>query len=217
MSWQNDSNGYGRQGGGGGGGRYGGGGGGGWGGGGSSGYDQGGYGGGGGYDQGYSGGGGGYGGGSSYGGRGGGDRGGRGGGGGGGGGQNDPEFGRGETVRITIPSNYAGRVIGRGGQKIRDLQSASGCRIKVIKDEADGTDTPVDLTGSDAGIAIGKQLIGNLCSEESRGGWNEKARMDVSNEYVGRIIGKGGAKIKEIQELCGCRVKVRLKTCRNIW
>jgi rRNA processing protein Krr1/Pno1 len=32
--------------------------------------------------------------------------------------------------------------------------------------------------------------------------------MDVSNEYVGRIIGKGGAKIKEIQELCGCRVKI---------
>ncbi len=67
----------------------------------------------------------------------------------------------------------------------------------MIKDDATGSETPVELTGSEIGLKIGKQLIDNLCQEDGgygRGGgggsWgSDTVTIDISNNYIGRIIG----------------------------
>lgn len=78
---------------------------------------------------------------------------------------------------------------GKQGSKIKELQEASGARIKVLKDESTGSETPVELTGSECGLQIGKQLIESLCQEDGygRGG---SVRINLNNMYIGRIIGK---------------------------
>ena len=52
----------------------------------------------------------------------GGDQGGYGGGGGGGGGGSGGSFGGSNRKRLSVPSSCVGRIIGRGGSKIRELQ-----------------------------------------------------------------------------------------------
>jgi len=133
-----------------------------------------------------------------------------GGGGGGGGYGRGPNFGRGETQRLQIAPSFVGKVIGRGGSKIRELQDASDCRIKILKEEGNEAEVPVDITGPDTGVTVVKQLIEQLCQEQgySQNDGFYTVRVLVENQFIGRIIGKQGAKIKEIQAESGSRVKI---------
>ena len=177
--------------------------------------------------------GGGFGGGS--GGFGGGFGGGRGGGGGGGACEN-----------MSIEPRMVGRIIGKGGSKIRELQDDSGARINVSKEEDENGMKNVEITGSDDQVQHAKQMIEDcLSSDYGRGGGGggyggdrgygggggfggergggfgggrggggfggsggESVTVYVDSSEVGRIIGRGGSRIREIQDDSGCRINV---------
>jgi len=73
---------------------------------------------------------------------------------------------RGNTMEMTVPRNQVGRIIGRGGSRIRQLQDDSGCRINIRKDEM-GDETTVELSGSDECQFHAKQMIEEICNEQS--------------------------------------------------
>ncbi|KAG5890212.1 hypothetical protein JTB14_028754 [Gonioctena quinquepunctata] len=65
---------------------------------------------------------------------------------------------------LNVPSRFVGRIIGRGGSKISELQSESGARIQVTKD-TDGDETVVKVFGDDNAIAKAKELINDLTTD----------------------------------------------------
>jgi len=130
------------------------------------------------------------------------------------------------TVDMFVPQQDCGRIIGRGGMKIRELQEHSGCKIKVNRDdEGDGT-RRVELTGTDEAIDTAKAMITETLKEDSRGGGgyrggmggggggfgggrdSSKEVMQIDSNFVGRIIGKGGSRVRELQDETGCRINV---------
>ncbi|KAL8598961.1 hypothetical protein ACOMHN_006771 [Nucella lapillus] len=139
------------------------------------------------------------------------------------------DFGEESSDEMFVPARDCGKIIGRGGGKIRDLQDQSKCRIKVCRDdEGDGT-RRVELSGSDYAIDLAKELITQLLeagddrgpprqqqqqSYGSGGGGgaggagSSKEVMQVDSSFVGRIIGKGGSRVRELQEDTGCRINV---------
>jgi len=40
-------------------------------------------------------------------------------------------WGGGDSERMDVPNSYIGKIIGRGGSRIRELQEESGARINV--------------------------------------------------------------------------------------
>lgn len=62
---------------------------------------------------------------------------------------------------IKVPSRFVGRIIGKGGSKISDLQYESGCKINVTK-EQDGDETVVILMGDEQSRQKAKELINDL-------------------------------------------------------
>lgn len=70
-----------------------------------------------------------------------------------------------QTIRV--PSRYVGRIIGKGGSKINDLQFESGCRINVTK-EQDGDQTSVVLTGDEKSRQKAEELINDLTVDRER-------------------------------------------------
>lgn len=149
-----------------------------------------------------------------------------------------------ETV-MTVESGKIGRIIGKQGSKIRELQEASGCRIQINRDERGDTSSPVRLQGSAHARQTAKDMIEELISEDrfgggggrsggyggddrggSRNGYGgggrsggggggyrdnsgeEVSEMFVQNEKVGKIIGRGGSKIRELQDQTGCQIKI---------
>lgn len=70
-----------------------------------------------------------------------------------------------DSTTITVDSQYLGRIIGKGGSKIRELESESGARIKVNRDEA-----TVVLSGSSDSQQRAKEMIEELTTDNRRGG-----------------------------------------------
>ncbi|XP_053395068.1 probable ATP-dependent RNA helicase DDX43 [Mercenaria mercenaria] len=152
--------------------------------------------------------------------------------------------GSGDSKVISVPSNRVGRIIGKGGSKIRELQDDSGAKIDVKRDNQ-GEMTTVELSGSADAISKATQLINDLVNDggdrSSRSfggssmsnGFNEPAStfgggrsesnrgfgrsqhgdsaesINVPSSNVGRIIGKGGSKIRELQDESGANIKVQ--------
>ncbi|KAL3288434.1 hypothetical protein HHI36_002880 [Cryptolaemus montrouzieri] len=72
----------------------------------------------------------------------------------------------GATV-IKIPTRFVGKVIGRGGSKISELQLESGARINVTRD-TEGDDTIVKLSGKENEINKARDLINDLATDTIR-------------------------------------------------
>jgi len=183
--------------------------------------------------------------------------GGRGGGGGYGGG------GGGASEVMQVESRNVGRIIGRGGSKIRELQDDSGAKIQVGREEDEYGMKTVEISGSDEEVQAAKQMIEQCLSSDfggdrrgggggGRGGYGGDRGGDrgygggrdsygdrrgggggggfgggrgggggggsfsdgptetiyVDSSEVGRIIGRGGSRIREMQDDSGCRIKV---------
>ncbi|KAJ8709237.1 hypothetical protein PYW07_009063 [Mythimna separata] len=87
-----------------------------------------------------------------------------GGGGGGAGGRRDfQQRDSGNKKVIYVPSHKVGRIIGKGGAKIKDIQYESEAKIKI--GDSSGNEADVTLTGSDAAIAKAEELINGLVED----------------------------------------------------
>lgn len=84
----------------------------------------------------------------------------------------------GEPLTMQIASNQVGRIIGRGGSRIRELQDDSGCRININKEAGGDGMTTVELSGSEECQQRAKQLIEQVCEEQSYGGGGGGGRRD---------------------------------------
>ncbi|KAH1014464.1 hypothetical protein HUJ05_012325 [Dendroctonus ponderosae] len=69
-----------------------------------------------------------------------------------------------ETIKV--PSRFVGKIIGRGGSQITDLQTRSSSRIKVTKD-TEGDETFIKIFGDDSAIQKAKELIDELTVDKA--------------------------------------------------
>ncbi len=120
-----------------------------------------------------------------------------------------------ETVYLYVPNQAVGAIIGTKGQFIKNLIKLSGASIKI---------TP--LSPEESKIATERQVvIQGARDNQSRAQWYiyEKIRQErilaednlklraeihVPSNIVGRIIGKSGKNVRELQRATGCTIKL---------
>ena len=100
-----------------------------------------------------------------------------------------------------VATHYVGRVIGKGGEQIRDLQARSGCKIDVDQNVPAGAPRVITYQGTRKTIDFAKQLVTILCSEGGKDaelplGEAKKKHLQVPATAIGKIIGRGGDMIK---------------------
>ncbi|CAL5439020.1 unnamed protein product [Camellia sinensis] len=129
--------------------------------------------------------------------------------------------------KMEIPNNKVGVLIGKAGDTIRFLQINSGAKIQITRDaDADpySATRPVELIGTSENINMAEKLIKDVIAEADAGGSPslvargfgmvqaagtvEQVLIQVPNEKVGVIIGKGGETIKNLQTRSGARIQV---------
>lgn len=124
-----------------------------------------------------------------------------------------------EDEDIWIPEDKCGRVIGRGGSKIQEIQDDSGANVKVHgRETAEDGKVMVTLSGSAAQRAKAKEIIERCTADRGSGGGGggfsmpadaEPFEMWVETCRLGRVVGKGGSKIREIQDQFSIRVDIK--------
>ncbi|PSS19377.1 Far upstream element-binding protein like [Actinidia chinensis var. chinensis] len=129
--------------------------------------------------------------------------------------------------KMEVPNNKVGVLIGKSGDTIRFLQINSGAKIQITRDaDADpySATRHVELVGSLENITKAEKLIKDVIAEADAGGSPslvargfstvqaagavEQITIQVPNEKVGLIIGKGGETIKNLQTRSGARIQL---------
>ena len=112
---------------------------------------------------------------------------------------------------IWIPEDKCGRVIGSRGSKIQEIQDSSGANVKVHgRETAEGGKVKVTIGGTPSQIENAKTQIQSLTKDRDGPSFRlpddaETLEILVRSGRLGRLIGKGGSKMKEIQELYSIR------------
>jgi len=130
------------------------------------------------------------------------------------------------TIVLFLPYSAIGRVVGKGGEVIRQLSSDSGAKIDIQKDRSGVCSVTGPMEDLLCAIRMVYEQVGGEEVEEPRAG---TVRVDipdrrregsmgrsqdpvyailVSQECVPRIVGKGGSQVKEIEEDFRCKVDV---------
>lgn len=127
-----------------------------------------------------------------------------------------------ETTHMYIPNASVGAVIGAKGSYIRDLNKYSGYSIKIASasDETNGypsavnsSDRRVTIVGPPDRFWAPQYLIYEKLKMEGftdphDGDVNLTIEMFVPSSQVGRIIGKGGTNVRELQRVTGAMIKL---------
>jgi len=115
--------------------------------------------------------------------------------------------------RGEVSSLYVGRVIGKGGEQIRDLQARSGCRIDVDQNVPPGHPRVITYRGTRKTVDFAKQLVALLCQEHGKEqdlplGEASQKILIVPASSIGKIIGRGGEMIRELQSRSQAKIQI---------
>uniref|UniRef100_A0A9J8AZN6 Insulin-like growth factor 2 mRNA binding protein 3 n=1 Tax=Cyprinus carpio carpio TaxID=630221 RepID=A0A9J8AZN6_CYPCA len=118
-----------------------------------------------------------------------------------------------ETVHLFIPALAVGAIIGKQGQHIKQLSRFAGASIKIAPaDELDTKQRMVIITGPpEAQFKAQGRIFGKLKEENFFGPKEEvklEAHIKVPSFAAGRVIGKGGKTVNELQNLTSAEVVV---------
>uniref|UniRef100_A0A8C4Q2U5 K Homology domain-containing protein n=1 Tax=Eptatretus burgeri TaxID=7764 RepID=A0A8C4Q2U5_EPTBU len=118
-----------------------------------------------------------------------------------------------ETVRLQIPAQAVGALIGRKGRHIQQLARFSGAVIRIAPvSQEDAEERTVIIIGPPEAQFKAQGIIFRKMKEESfflpREEVNLQVSIDIPAEAAGRIIGRGGRTVSELQNLTNAEVMV---------
>ncbi|CAH1394680.1 unnamed protein product [Nezara viridula] len=129
-----------------------------------------------------------------------------------------------ETTYLYIPNNAVGAIIGTKGSHIRNMIRFSGASVKIAplegekaSDAAQPAERKVTIVGSPESQWKAQYLIFEKMREEGFVSGSDDVRLTVEilvpSSQVGRIIGKGGQNVRELQRVTGSVIKLPEQVC----
>lgn len=132
-----------------------------------------------------------------------------------------------EVVQLYIPEKSVGAVIGSKGQNIKNIMRLSGARIKILgtnDKNGSGENHPLSISGDERKAVISGSpeaqwkaqfYIFEKVKNELRFAAHDEVHLTteimVPKQSIGRIIGKGGQNVKEMQRVSGAIVQLPME------
>ncbi|XP_045472795.1 insulin-like growth factor 2 mRNA-binding protein 3 isoform X3 [Harmonia axyridis] len=122
-----------------------------------------------------------------------------------------------ETTYLYIPNNAVGAIIGTKGSHIRNIIRFSGASVKIApidenKPQETQNERRVTIVGSPEAQWKAQYLIFEKMREEGFVAGSDDVRLTIEimvpSSQVGRIIGKGGQNVRELQRVTGSVIKL---------
>lgn len=115
------------------------------------------------------------------------------------------------SLRALVTTKEAGVIIGKGGKNVSEIRDRSGAKV-TISEMVQGAyeriltvTGPLDTVAKAFALVARKILDENLDTPSTPNSKSTTIRLLVPHSRMGPVIGKGGCKIKEIQEKSGAR------------
>jgi len=116
-------------------------------------------------------------------------------------------------LKILVPNFIAGKLIGKGGANINELQSrySASIQLSANKEFYPGTEDRIVTVSAEKEqiIRFTSYMIEHVLEEpESERNVRHDVKLVVTNVAAGLVIGKGGATIKDIQEQSSAKINI---------
>nr|XP_027091610.1 KH domain-containing protein HEN4-like [Coffea arabica] len=120
------------------------------------------------------------------------------------------------AFRLWCPHDKIGGVIGKGGTVVRAIQNETGCEIKVLDAAADSEDRIIVISGpahpderisapQDAVLRVQSRIFRSSSESQEK---NVTAKLLVSSNQIGCLLGKGGSIIAEMRKSTGAYIRI---------
>lgn len=124
-----------------------------------------------------------------------------------------PNASHNEVCQIAVPNTAVGAIIGTAGANIKQIMRESGSFVNIEskKDGDPAGERLVTIKGSLDSCWRASYMIFEKMKFEGYGGMDEvrlKTIVKISKPTVGRIIGKGGKNVRELQRMTGAMIKL---------
>jgi len=103
-----------------------------------------------------------------------------------------------EAITLVVPSAQAGAILGKGGERIKEIRSSTSCDIIVQKGAPGMVLRRVEILGEKAPVAL-HLVLESGSSDESSQGESVTLQLMISPAYVGAIIGNKGETIQRLR------------------
>ncbi|XP_030472708.2 KH domain-containing protein HEN4-like [Syzygium oleosum] len=129
--------------------------------------------------------------------------------------------------RLLCSSERVGGIIGKGGNVVRTLEQDTRCEIKVVEGLSDAEDRIVAISGAaypedrvsavqDAVLRVQNRIVRSTPDSKDN---SVTARMLVSSNQIGCLLGKGGSVIAEMRKSSGAYIRIlgkdQIPTCAS--
>lgn len=116
------------------------------------------------------------------------------------------------NLQITVPNDRVGLIIGTRGRTIAGIQERTSARIQIPKgpDVDDPSQRTITITAPTHEAATAAQQEVEIVTQggDNPGVSIPTVYVDVPDDKVGSVIGKGGATIRDIQERTGTKIQI---------
>jgi far upstream element-binding protein len=110
---------------------------------------------------------------------------------------------------VACAKNLVGKVIGRGGDTIKDLQARSGCRFNINQDVSPPC---ITVSGSAMAVPMAVKMLKRVMEADPKGGnagvYAKTEVVECDPGVVGRVIGRKGETIRALQARSGARIQI---------
>jgi polyribonucleotide nucleotidyltransferase len=118
-------------------------------------------------------------------------------------------------IRMLVPGEHVGALIGRSGATIRGIMQSTGARIDIYRNNGNFEhEKAVTIAGSPENTSAAcKKVLETMAEEISNSkkrpfGPDVSLRLLASNSLIGRVIGKAGTNIVQIMQETGTRIHI---------
>ncbi|KAK6940313.1 K Homology domain, type 1, partial [Dillenia turbinata] len=120
------------------------------------------------------------------------------------------------AFRLLCEAERVGSVIGKGGVIVKSLENETGCEINVLDGPSDSEDRVIVVSGpaypddrlsavQDAVLRVHTRIVRAIPDGKDK---TATARLIVSSNQIGCLLGKGGAIITEMRKSTGAYIRI---------
>lgn len=119
----------------------------------------------------------------------------------------------GEILRVLIPSRAAGALIGKGGETVKRLRNDFNADVSIADSLSPERIFVISAPDVDAICGIVLEVLAKLDEVNRNPNREPEFKILVHTSQAGAVIGRAGAKIKELREATGTAIKCFSECC----
>lgn len=106
---------------------------------------------------------------------------------------------------VEIPAAMVGKLIGKGGETIKNLQYSTGTKVQIDHQTPGDLKRVTVISANQASVENCKRQIEQIVADEST---DHSKTVDCPQGIVGRVIGRGGETIRALQQASQAHIVV---------